>query len=94
MLSGYLILCTRKGCKHRATYKIAARWSDGTTEELKTYALCCADCLSEMFRLSIAKQKSCRTARNEALEGPGIYLLSPGRRGCDLQRRHDLEREL
>ena len=41
----YAVLCYRPGCDRPAAYKVAARWSDGVTEELKTYSLCCAECL-------------------------------------------------
>ncbi len=94
MLRSYLIRCTRKGCDRPAVYKIAARWSDGATEELKTYALCCAECLPEAYRASCQKQKQCRTARGETLEVPGIYLLSAGQRDRHLERRPDLEQQL
>jgi hypothetical protein len=94
MLRSYTIHCTRKECARPAVYKIAARWSDGTTEELKTYALCCEQCLPEAFRASCAKQKACRTTRGETLETPGIYLLARGRRDQQLERRVDLESQL
>jgi hypothetical protein len=94
MMPPYEVRCTRKGCDRPAAYKIAARWSDGTTEELKTYALCCAECLPEAYRASRAKQAACRTARNETLEVPGIYSLSRGRHDQELERRRDLEQQL
>ena len=34
----YPIYCYRKGCGKPAEFKIAGRWSDGATNELKTYA--------------------------------------------------------
>jgi hypothetical protein len=94
MLPSYEVRCTRPACSRPAVYKIAARWSDGSTEELKTYALCCAECLSEAYRSSRAKLRECRTARGETLEAPGIYLLARGRRDQALERRPDLEAAL
>jgi hypothetical protein len=94
MMPPYEVRCTRPGCCRPAVYKIAARWSDGSTEELKTYALSCGGCLPGAYRHSRAKQASCRTARGETLEAPGIYLLARGRRDQELQRRPDLEAEL
>src|SRR4051794_11635065 len=91
MLRSYAILCTRNNCARPAVYKIAARWSDGTTEELKTYELCCEECLPEIFRLSCEKQRACRTTKGETLETPGIYLLARGQRDQRLERRADLE---
>jgi hypothetical protein len=75
-------------------YKIAARWSDGVTEELKTYALCCASCLAESFQRSRSKQAACRRAPGEILEPPGIFELVRDRRDRDLIRRTDLEQQL
>src|SRR5438874_961624 len=94
MLRSYTILCTQKNCARPAVYKIAAHWSDGTTGELKTYALCCAECLPEAFRTSCAKQKACRTTKGETLETPGIYRLARGRRDQKLERCSDLETHL
>src|SRR5256885_14880735 len=94
MMPHYEVRCTQPGCRRPAVYKIAARWSDGTTEELKTYALCCAGCLPEAYRRSCVKQKACRAARGERLETPGIYQLAGGRRDRDLERRPELEEQL
>jgi hypothetical protein len=90
----YPVLCYRQGCGRPAVYKIAARWSDGITQELKTYALSCAECLAEWFRRSRLKQAACRTAPGETLEPPGIYELQRGRRDQQLVRREDLEKQL
>src|SRR4051795_1988153 len=89
----YPVLCYHSPCGRPAVYKIAARWSDGVTEELKTYALSCADCLADWFR-SREKQKACRLAPGEILEPPGIYLLASGQRDRQLQRQTDLEQQL
>ena len=90
----YPILCTTRGCGQPALYKIAARWSDGITQELKTYALTCAACLAESFHQSRTKQAACRLAAGETLEAPGIYELAHGQRDQQLQRRLDLEQGL
>jgi hypothetical protein len=90
----YPILCYQPGCPHEAVYKIAARWSDGITEELKTYGLVCTACLPRWFERSLAKQATCRRAANEILEVPGIYRLARGRRDVDLERLADLETRL
>ena len=93
-LSSYPVLCYRPGCGRPAAYKIAARWSDGITQELKTYALSCPDCLAEQFRASLLKQAACRLAAGEKLELPGIYELTRGQRDHQLVRRADLEQQL
>src|SRR5437588_11393434 len=94
MVPSYEVRCTRPGCSRPAIFKIAARWSDGSTEELKTYALCCSECLAEAYRTSRAKQAACRTAKGETLEAPGVYQLARGRRDQQLARRPDLEQQL
>jgi hypothetical protein len=90
-MPSYPILCYRPGCGKLAVFKIAARWSDGITQELKTYALSCADCLPDWYRRSCVKQAACRLAKGETLERPGIYDLVRGQRDRQLQRRPDLE---
>ena len=94
MHRSYPVLCTRLCCQRLAVYKIAARWSDGATAELKTYALACAECLPEVFRVSRQKNSACRRARGETLEQPGIYQLSNGQRDRQLERCSDLETQL
>ena len=91
MMPSYPVLCTTPGCGRPAAYKIAARWSDGVTEELKTYGLCCSECLPARFRLSREKQTACRRAPGEILEPPGVYELARGQRDRTLVRRLDLE---
>src|SRR5436305_18675 len=88
MTPAYAVLCTQPGCPRPAAYKIAARWSDGSTEELKTYALCCGECLAEAYRASRAKQAACRTAKGETLEAPATALLLelPGEEGVRVAR--------
>ncbi len=94
MMPPYPIYCYRRGCGRLAVYKIAARWSDGATEELKTYALSCPECLPEWYRQSLKKQADCRLAPGEILEEPGIYRIEPGHRDRQLQRLRDLEKKL
>lgn len=90
----YPIRCHTRGCEELAVYKIAARWSDGITQELKTYDLACSTCLPEAFRRSRVKQAACRLAPGETLEAPGIYELAHGQRDQQLVRRDDLAEPL
>lgn len=90
----YPLYCYKKGCGQLAVYKIASRWSDGITSELKTYALSCPGCLADWFRQSLKKQKACRLAAGEKLEPPGIYHLVRGQRDRRLERLRDMEEEL
>lgn len=90
----YVVTCSQRGCTRPAVFKIAARWSDGVTRELKTYGLSCEPCLNEQFARSKVKQAACRLAPGETLESPGIYDLSRGQRDLQLARRADLEQRL
>jgi hypothetical protein len=90
----YPIYCHSPGCKELAQYKVAALWSDGLTQELKTYALCCAGCARTWFERSRQKQAACRLAKNERLDPPGIYTLERGRRDVQIHRLHELERQI
>jgi len=91
MMSSYPVICYRPECGRPAIYKIAARWSDGVTQELKTYSLCCAQCLGDGFRESCAKQAACRKGKNEILDVPGIFMLERGKRDRVLKRLTELE---
>ncbi len=81
------------GCGRPAAYKIAARWSDGVTHELKTYGICCADCFADWFRRGRDRQAACRLAPGETLEAPGVYEMARGLRDQQLTRRKDLEEQ-
>jgi hypothetical protein len=90
----YAVLCYTKGCGQKAIYKIAARWSDGQTSELKTYALSCATCLPAWYSVSRTKQAACRRAPGESLEVPGVYHLERGQHDQELRRAADVELQL
>jgi hypothetical protein len=93
-MSAYPVLCYAAGCQAPAVYKVAARWSDGPTAELKTYALSCAACLAKQFARAVASRTACRLAPGETLDAPGIYELARGERDRTLTRRTDLEAQL
>ena len=82
----YPMICYARGCTQEAFYKIAARWSDGVTSELKTYFLACADCRAELFQAACGKKAACRLAAGETLAEPEIFELTRGRRDRELIR--------
>jgi hypothetical protein len=90
----YSVVCYQPGCGAPALYKIAARWSDGVTAELKTYSLCCAGCLPALYQASLQRQVRTRLIEGETLERPGIYQLAKGGRDRQLVRLQALEEEL
>ena len=87
----YVVPCSGPGCGRPAAYKVAARWSDGVTHELKTYALACPACLAVLYAAGAAKRAACRLAPGETLDGPGVYELHRGDLDRALKRRADLE---
>ena len=93
-MSPYPVLCYSAGCGAPAVYKVAARWSDGTTAERKTYALSCAACLAKQFARAASARAACRLAAGETLDAPGVYDLARGARDRALTRRPDLEAQL
>lgn len=90
----YPIRCYTRDCAQLAEYKIASRWSDGVTSELKTYSLCCERCLPVAYADSTRRQAACRLAPGESVERPGIYQLNRGSRDVRLKRLQDLEAKL
>ena len=87
----YVVRCTVQGCQEAAGYKIAAEWSDGTTNELKTYGLACESHLELLFRRSRDKQRGYRLAEGETLGAPAVFRIEEGRRDRQLVRMVDLE---
>jgi hypothetical protein len=86
------VTCYAKACSNEAVYKIAARWSDGVTSELKTYFLTCPTCLPELYQTARVKKASCRLAVGESLGEPEVFEMTRGRRDRELVRRAELER--
>lgn len=90
----YPVICYAAKCVNPATFKVAARWSDGITDELKTYYLACPDCLAKLYAIAVKKRENCRLATGETLDVPSIFELNRGERDKTLKQRTDLERKL
>ena len=87
----YAVLCYTPGCGGEAAFKIAARWSDGITAELKTYSLCCANCLAMSFAEAKKRQRECPLELGETLAEPSIFERTPDSKKTLLVPRADLE---
>jgi hypothetical protein len=87
----YEVLCGPNTCGRPAVFKIAAAWSDGVTSELKTYSVCCAECLPRQLAAARRRRAECRLTLGETLDELGVYELVRGRRDTTLIRRTDLE---
>lgn len=90
----YPVHCTSPKCNQLAEYKLASRWSDGMTEELKTYGLACSTCLPEMFRQTVQRFGKITVMAEETLDPPGIFLLVKGSHDRTLARQSDLEKKI
>jgi hypothetical protein len=86
-MSNYPVLCYAPACGKTAAYKIASRWSDGVTQELKTYFLACPGCVDALFEQAKSKQAACRLAAEETLDPPDIFALVRGSRDRELSKR-------
>ncbi len=74
----YPVHCSGKSCGNLALYKIASRWSHGVTEELKTYALSCEDCLPALYRDAVRRKGECRLTIDEKIDAPSVFELVTG----------------
>jgi len=93
-MPSYPVLCYAPDCGAEAEFKIAARWSDGVTGELKTYFLACTACLPSLFEQAKIKRDRCTLAAGESLDVPSIFRMSRGARDRQLVRCEDLEKQL
>ena len=90
-LPTYRVMCHARECSREAAFKIAARWSDGVTRELKTYFLACETCVLELYAKALVKKSACRLSAGESLGDPEIFERTRGHRDQQLIRRQELE---
>jgi hypothetical protein len=84
-LPAYQVVCYLPGCEREAEFKIAARWSDGITQELKTYSLACGQCVKRLYADALVRRNACRLSPNETLDNPQVFRLQRGRRDRELE---------
>ncbi len=82
----YQPVCSEPGCDRPALYKIAAVWSDGTSRELKTYALACEHHRDAQRQAASSRRAGLKLAEGEVVEPIGVYRLLPGVRDAELTR--------
>jgi hypothetical protein len=87
----YVVACSIPECREPASYKIAARWSDGRLAELKTYGFACSEHIGVVFRESERRLSEYRPSPGELIEELAIYRYEPGKRDRALQRLWGLE---
>lgn len=79
-MPAYEIRCQTPDCGKLAVFKIASRWSDGVTKELKTYYLTCSECRDESLKAASEKKRICRLTDGETLSDPEVFELAQTRR--------------
>ena len=82
----YQPACSSPGCDRPALFKVAAPWSDGTSRELKTFALACEAHRDELLDAARDRQPGLRLAEGESVGAVGLYQLLPGVRDAELSR--------
>lgn len=78
--------CSVAGCENRASYKVGAVWTDGTSRELKNYGLACDEHRAELLERARASRASIKTAEGETVGPVELYQLISGRRDSQLPR--------
>jgi hypothetical protein len=86
-----VVRCSMPKCGAPATYKVAARWSDGRVTELKTYGHACGEHLRSIFRAAEDRRATFRPAPGELVDKIGIYRYETGWLDWQLQRVRELE---
>lgn len=90
-MSSQMVPCSHPECNAPASYKIAARWSDGSFTELKTYGFACSDHLGPVFRDAERRRLEYPLSPGELIEEIAIYRFELGKRDRQLQRLWGLE---
>jgi hypothetical protein len=85
----YQPLCSYPGCGRPAEFKVAASWSDGTSQELKNYGLACAQHRAQQLARARSHREGLTLADGETLGPIGLYQLKAGARDRELSRMPD-----
>ena len=85
----YPVLCYTPGCGRPALYKIAARWTDGTIAELKTYGLACEGHSAQAYRDALRRRKVHPPSNEEKHGEIGLYHFEKGQSGAPLEKVAD-----
>lgn len=74
----YEVRCSVPDCEERAVYKIAARWSDGRFNELKTYGHACRAHVGDVFRTGELRRAVCPQVAGETVGETAVYKREGG----------------
>jgi hypothetical protein len=87
-----IVTCLSPRCGKTAEYKIAAPWSSGHFNELKSYGLFCADHLSGAFGNALKRSHSYQASPDESVGEVGVYAYEKGKHDRELSRVKELEK--
>lgn len=85
----YVPSCSAQGCGQPAVYKVAASWSNGTSQELKCYGLACEAHRDGQLARAQANRKALVLAEGETVGAVGLYHFVAGKLDAELERLPD-----
>ena len=80
----YQPACSSPGCDLPAVYKVAANWSDGTSQELKNYGLACEEHRQSALDAARKRRAALKLWDGETVGTISLYKIQPGRRDVEL----------
>jgi hypothetical protein len=83
--------CSLPDCCNSASYKIAAPWSNGQSQELMTYELACVEHFAIAFREAERRKHAYPPSSLEEVGEVGIYRWQPSSPSAPLLRLRGLE---
>ncbi len=80
------VSCGAPGCAGDAEYKIAATWSAGRFNELKTYGLACESHYAQTYRDALRRRKIHPPSAEELQGEIGVYHYEKGKPDKELEQ--------
>ena len=78
--------CGAPGCASDAEYKVAANWSAGRFNELKTYALACESHYAQSYRDALRRRKIHPPSAEEVQGEIGVFRYTKGQADATLEK--------
>jgi hypothetical protein len=80
------VRCGTPGCTSDAEYKIAANWSAGRFNELKTYGLACGAHYAQSYRDALRRRRTLPPSPEESLGEVSVYRYQQGKPDRELEK--------
>ncbi|MCA1685437.1 MAG: hypothetical protein LC745_05525 [Planctomycetia bacterium] len=78
--------CCAPGCKSNAEYKVAASWSAGRFNELKTYGLACESHYAQTYQDALRRRKVHPPSAEESQGEIGVFRFEKGKPDSTLEK--------